>query len=31
MTKKEYEDYLLKMNCEEYEWNIVGMPRCKGE
>ena len=31
MTEKEYVDYLLKMNCEEYEWNIVGMPQCKGE
>lgn len=31
MSKEEYEEYLFKMNCEEYEWNIVGMPRCKGE
>ena len=29
MSKKKYEDYLLKMNCVEYEWNILGLPSCK--
>ena len=29
MTKNEYEEYLLKKNCIEYEWNILGLPSCK--
>jgi len=29
MTKHEYENYLLKMNCEEYKWNFLGTVSCK--
>jgi hypothetical protein len=29
MTNKEYENYLLAMDCEEYEWNFFGIPSCK--
>ncbi len=29
MTNEKYEDYLFKMNCEEYNWNILGLPSCK--
>lgn len=29
MSKKSYEEYLLKMNCFQYEWNILGLPSCK--
>tara|TARA_R110000737_G_scaffold321921_2_gene334098 strand:- start:565 stop:903 length:339 start_codon:yes stop_codon:yes gene_type:complete len=31
MNKKEYESYLLDMGCEEYTWNIFGIPSCKDD
>jgi len=29
MNKKEYEKYLISLNCEAYTWSILGRVSCK--
>ena len=30
MTKEEYEEYLLSLGCDIYEWDVIGRVKCKG-
>lgn len=29
MSEKEYEKYLLILNCDIYEWDVIGRVRCQ--
>ena len=28
MTKEEYEEYLLSLGCDTYEWDVIGRVKC---